>query len=108
MQDVLRLPDSCKLRTSAGDLLPVTTQADNKCNSQDPTQGCNQFVAGDVRNNEHSALAAVHVAFLREHNRLCDMLKNSARTEDAKFEIVRAVRAQAALSCCSLLCIPDP
>lgn len=33
----------------------------------DPTE---MFVAGDVRSSENSALAALHVLFLREHNRL--------------------------------------
>ena len=92
LQDVLRLPNSCKLRTSAGNFMPVTSESLNRCDSKNPSKGCNQYVSGDLRVNENAALTGLHVAFLREHNRLCDTLKNSGKSEDAKFETVRAVR----------------
>ena len=57
----LRVADSCLLRTSQGDLLPLSE--DNMT-----------FVAGDVRAAEQSILTALHVLFLREHNRLCSEL----------------------------------
>ncbi len=60
--NALRANDgSGKLRTSAGDMLPV-----------DPS---GQFVAGDERANENPALTALHTLFLREHNRLADGIK---------------------------------
>ncbi len=66
----------CKLRTSAGNLLPLT--------------GDNTFEAGDVRNTEHSILASLHTLWMREHNRLCDEMP-AAWTEDQKFWKARQV-----------------
>ena len=59
----LRDGTSCNLRTSAGNLLPLDTQVPNS------------FLAGDVRNTEHSILASLHTLWMREHNRLCDVLR---------------------------------
>lgn len=72
----LRDGNSCKLRTSAGNLLPLT---DN-----------NRFEAGDVRNTEHSILAALHTLWMREHNRLCDEMP-ATFTEEQKFWKARQV-----------------
>lgn len=33
------------------------------------------YVCGDERCNEHPGVMALHVLFLREHNRLCDELQ---------------------------------
>jgi Animal haem peroxidase len=82
VQNVLRLNGSCKMRTSAGNLVPVTTQAD--------AGGKNFFVAGDARVNEHAVLTSMHVAWLREHNRLCDAMPKTM-SEDVKFEKAKAV-----------------
>jgi peroxidase len=35
------------------------------------------FLAGDVRANENPALTVLHTIFMREHNRLCEELKES-------------------------------
>lgn len=32
------------------------------------------FLAGDVRANENLILTSYHTVFLREHNRLCDIV----------------------------------
>jgi len=60
LEQTLRDQNRCKLRTSAGNLLPVFPN--------------NTFQAGDPRNTEHSVLASLHTLWMREHNRLCDML----------------------------------
>ena len=50
------------------DLLPDAVKGKKKCDN-----GC--FVAGDVRANEATVLTALHIIFVREHNRLVDNLK---------------------------------
>ena len=61
VQSTLREPDTCFLRTSAGNLLPLSTSAD--------AEGRFFFLAGDVRVSEHAFLTAQH------HVRLSPQLK---------------------------------
>ena len=56
VQSTLREPDTCFLRTSAGNLLPLSTSAD--------AEGRFFFLAGDVRVSEHAFLAAQHLVRL--------------------------------------------
>lgn len=56
--------DGCKLNTSPGSLLPLN-----------PAPGSHEFLAGDPRNSEHAILNSLHTLWVREHNRLCDVLK---------------------------------
>ena len=70
----LRDGTSCKLRTSEGNLLPLKDD---------------QFEAGDDRNTEHPLLNALHVLWMREHNRLCDVIPGL--DEEQKFWKARQI-----------------
>ena len=73
-----------KLKTSQGNNLPWNT-ANGEFNSpidksaphmDDPLgMSDKHYVAGDARANENPLLIAFHTLFVREHNRMCDVLK---------------------------------
>ena len=72
-----RLDGSGKMKTSLSDnkevLLPLNTEG--LSNASLPGQiPSNMFVAGDIRVNENIVLTSMHSLFVREHNRLCDVL----------------------------------
>ena len=78
----LRMRDgSGKLRVGTNDLLPKLNQG--------------QATAGDVRAREMPGLASMHTLFLREHNRLCDLLKSDSRTsgwgDEAYYQNARRI-----------------
>lgn len=75
----LRDGDKCELKTSTGNLLPIL-------NAQ-------SFLAGDDRNTENALLNAIHVLWMREHNRLCGDLtvRFPAWTEDEKHWKARQI-----------------
>ena len=52
LREVLREPDSCRLRASKAGMLPITSSADSK--------GRFFFVAGDLRVDEHGLLTCMH------------------------------------------------
>lgn len=62
-----------KLLTSANNLLPYnTTGLANQNNG--PLPASQMFVAGDIRANENSLLTSLQTVFVREHNRLVDVI----------------------------------
>eukprot|EP00892_Ulva_mutabilis_P004587 jgi/Ulvmu1/24/UM001_0025.1 len=87
VQEMLREPNTCFLRTAEGGFLPVTTNADS--------EGRFFMISGDVRVSEHAFLAAQHTVWAREHNRLCREVGKKSRyngmSEDDKFELVQNV-----------------
>ena len=77
--DFLRVLDgSGKLKTGENELLPV---------------GPAQFeFAGDVRAREMPGLAAMHTLFLREHNRVCDLIAAKVPNENEEYYFENARR----------------
>ncbi len=69
--DWLRTKDGTgRLKISAGNLLPYNTAGLPNAGGLSPRL----FLAGDVRTNEQIALATMHTLFVREHNRLADLI----------------------------------
>lgn len=73
-----------QLKTSAGDLLPFNDGTFS--NAGGPSTDL--FLAGDVRANEQIGLTAMHTLFVREHNRLADLVSG---TDDGKYETARKI-----------------
>ena len=75
--DTLRSFSKGKLLTSAGDLLPKDANG--------------FFFAGDIRVNENVGITALHIVFLREHNRICDAIiaKNPTLTDEEIYQMAR-------------------
>ena len=72
-----KMDGSGKLKTTTADngetLLPYNTQ--ELTNAQPPgTNPQDFFVSGDVRVNENIDLTSMHTLFMKEHNRLCDII----------------------------------
>lgn len=73
-----------KMKVSAGNMLPYNTVGGEVDGPNDPgaphmANGTGApgpfFVAGDVRANENPLLLILHLLFVREHNRQCDLLQ---------------------------------
>lgn len=69
-----------RLKTSAGDMLPINNAATfpegvlPMANDAHVLPNDQMFAAGDVRANENIELTALHTLFLREHNRIADRI----------------------------------
>ena len=52
-----------------------------------------RYVAGDPRANEHAALTAIHVLFVREHNRLAEEIaeNNPSLIDEEIFQLARKI-----------------
>lgn len=72
----IRMSNSCYLNTSPGNLLPLLDE--------------DSFIAGDERSDENAVLTSLHTLFMREHNRLCDVLPQFW-TEDERFWKARQI-----------------
>lgn len=69
--DTLRTHSGGHLATSAGNLLPFNTTG--LPNAPDTSSA--YFLSGDVRANEQNGLTAMHTLFMREHNRVADLIE---------------------------------
>lgn len=85
-----------KLKTSAGELMPVNDLATFPTGTQDndnagPFDASLLFVGGDVRANENVALTSLHTLLVREHNRLADQIKaeNPTFTDEQIYQQAR-------------------
>lgn len=95
-----------KLRVSEGNLLPWNTLTGEYNDPKDPfapfmaddtRSGTKLFVAGDVRANENPLLISLHTLFIREHNRICDELKEENPAWDDEILYLLARKKVAAI-----------
>jgi peroxidase len=94
-----------KLKTSVGNKLPYNTLNGEIEGEIDPAapqmamanpQITKYFVSGDVRANENILLLSMHTLFMREHNRLCDILVEQHPTWSDEQIFYRAKKLVAA------------
>lgn len=71
--------DSAYLATSDGNLLPFNTAGLTNANAMGVDDD-ELFVGGDVRVNEQAGLAAMHTLWVREHNRIAEILEDDFPT----------------------------
>eukprot|EP00178_Gracilaria_changii_P004374 TRINITY_DN1690_c0_g1_i1.p1 TRINITY_DN1690_c0_g1~~TRINITY_DN1690_c0_g1_i1.p1 ORF type:complete len:569 (-),score=80.14 TRINITY_DN1690_c0_g1_i1:367-2073(-) len=85
----LRVPNSCRLKTSAGNNLPFNTGGF----ANSPSTSAALYIAGDTRVNEHPVLTTIHTVFLREHNNICDLLEDALpdMAPESMYEAARAI-----------------
>ena len=97
----LRTRNGGKMKTSSGNLLPWNTTTGEHAAPIDPNapsmandgnKTIKTFVAGDVRASEHPVLASFHTLFVREHNRICDMLiARGQRDDERNYQLARKI-----------------
>lgn len=87
----LRTMSGGKMKLSAGGYLPYNTVNGEKSGAIDPdapdmandsNHAVRTFVAGDIRAAEHPGIASLHTLFVREHNKICDRLKQEGYNND--------------------------
>jgi len=98
--DWLRTFKDGKLKTSKGNLLPWNTLSGEFNSKIDPNApdfandthiNSKLYVSGDVRACENPLLTSLHTLFMREHNRLCDIIKaeNPTLTDEKIYQKAR-------------------
>ena len=97
----LRSMQGGKLKVSSGNNLPWNTlsgEFNSPINSDAPfmeNEGLTSklYVAGDTRANENPLLISMHTMFLREHNKVCDEIKNSGEltTDEEIYQLARKI-----------------
>ena len=70
-------------KTLVGDLLPFQ-DSDEPCNEQGRC-----LVAGDTRVNENTALAAIHIVWVRLHNYYAEFIDNFSRPRPGNFTTLK-------------------
>ena len=81
-----------KLLTSANNLLPYNT-ADLPVENNGPLPNTQLFLAGDVRANENALLTTLHTVFVREHNRLVDVIaaQQPGLSDEQQYQLARKI-----------------
>uniref|UniRef100_A0A8R1IA96 Peroxidase n=1 Tax=Caenorhabditis japonica TaxID=281687 RepID=A0A8R1IA96_CAEJA len=79
-----------KTFTGLGYTLPPQNFNDTNCQSKAPWV-C--FTCGDFRNSLHPALIPIHTIFIKEHNRLADLVRSRRRrmSDEEIFQLVRKI-----------------
>lgn len=79
-----------KLVTSANNLLPYNTAGLANQNNG-PTPASQLFLAGDIRANENLLLTSMQTVFMREHNRLVDLIavQQPSLDAEAQYQLAR-------------------
>lgn len=79
-----------RLETSRGKRLPFNELGLPNAGGEDNPE---LYLGGDIRANEHVGLSAMHMAFMREHNRLARLIRRGDRALSGD-EIYEQARAQ--------------
>ena len=81
------------LKTSAGNLMPLNSSGLTNANDAHIFADNELFLAGDVRANENVELSAIHVIFVREHNKLAAAIAaaNPGFTDEQVFQNARRI-----------------
>jgi len=92
------LDGSGKLKTSLSENKEIIMPKNEKSLPNDSLPGqdvTKMFIAGDIRSNENVLLTSIHTIFVREHNRICDLLVQNDTDlqgrEDVIFQKARRI-----------------